>query len=148
MQMFPFYKKSEYIIPLSLLIPDDGIDKSPPLSEIKSMLVSKDVDVDVDVDVEEDKESEVNKEKKIDVATNIDQAEKDRRLKRKNWCKLDETFPVDSEEGRDRIIFLRKLKFLLKYVAGRRSYHNFVTGGCTLNFICAIALPLDLILVS
>ena len=144
MQMFPFYKKSEYIIPLSLLIPDDGIDKSPPLSEIKSMLVSK----DVDVDVEEDKESEVNEEKKIDVATNIDQAEKDRRLKRKNWCKLDERFPVDSEEGRDRIIFLRKLKFLLKYVAGRRSYHNFVTGGCTLNFICAIALPLDLILVS
>ena len=58
----------------------------------------------------------------------------EKRLKRKTWCKLDETFPTDSEEGRQRLIFLRKMKFLFKYVAGRRSFHNFVTGGSILDY--------------
>ena len=116
--------KIEYIIPLSILMPEDGIDKSPSMSDIKAMLASKAEDLE--------KDSVVNIDPTIDIDESGDNDEQERRLKRKTWCKLDQTFPVDSEEGRQRINFLRKLKFLLKYVAGRRSYHNFVTGGSTL----------------
>ena len=105
-------------------MPEDGIDKSPSMSDIKAMLASKAEDLE--------KDSVVNIDPTIDIDESGDNDEQERRLKRKTWCKLDQTFPVDSEEGRQRINFLRKLKFLLKYVAGRRSYHNFVTGGSTL----------------
>ena len=100
------------------------MDKSPSMSDIKAILASKYTAVG--------EEEELNIDLTRDDAEDRENDERERRLKRKTWCKLDETFPVDSEEGRQRIEFLRKLKFLLKYVAGRRSYHNFVTGGSTL----------------
>lgn len=42
---------------------------------------------------------------------------------------MDAMFPLDSELGQSRVHFFRNLKVLLKRVAGRHYYHNYVTGG-------------------
>lgn len=44
---------------------------------------------------------------------------------------MDVLFPIDTEEGQARIESFRKLKALLKKFLGRRSCHNFVTGGAS-----------------
>lgn len=42
---------------------------------------------------------------------------------------MDTMFPVDSEMGQSRVHFFRNLKVLLKRMAGRHYFHNYVTGG-------------------
>ena len=51
--------------------------------------------------------------------------------KERTWCKMDSAFPVDTEEGKVRVDYFRRLKLLLKFLAGKRSFHNFVTGGAS-----------------
>jgi tRNA U38,U39,U40 pseudouridine synthase TruA len=47
-----------------------------------------------------------------------------------NWrCEMDNAFPKYSEEGKARIEYFRKLKKILKKIAGKRSFHNFASGG-------------------
>ena len=47
---------------------------------------------------------------------------------KENSYSMDQEFPLETEEGQIRVAFFRKLKNVLKQVAGRRSYHNYVTG--------------------
>ena len=50
----------------------------------------------------------------------------------RKWCKMDSLFPINTDEGRMRVEYFRRIKYLLKFIAGeRRSYHNFVTGGAS-----------------
>ena len=51
------------------------------------------------------------------------------RYRRRQWCKMEVGFPVETDTGKARIEYFRRLKKLLKYVAGKKSFHNFVTGG-------------------
>ena len=61
-------------------------------------------------------------------------AEKEYRTDYPTWrieSKMDQEFPLTSEEGMKRISFLRLLKYVMKKFNGRHlMLHNFVSGGC------------------
>lgn len=42
---------------------------------------------------------------------------------------MDQRFPADTDEGQIRICFFRKMKRIFKVLAGKKRFHNFVTGG-------------------
>ena len=44
---------------------------------------------------------------------------------------MDQRFPVDTAEGQARIVFFRNLKRIAKMIAGRKSFHNYATGGAS-----------------
>lgn len=52
-------------------------------------------------------------------------------FKENSWGAMDAAFPINTPEGRARVDYFRRLKGLLKYLAGKHSFHNFATGGAS-----------------
>ena len=136
----------EYILPLALIVPPEGAEEKGPTSEeideicgdaakkmqVLSMSSEEKQEVDSrEGEGEEDGDEEDAIEDQYQDRAQGEEESGDREIKyrRRLWCRMEVGFPAETALGRARVEFFRKLKKLLKYVAGRRSFHNFVTGG-------------------
>lgn len=119
----------EYMLPLSHIMPPLGSYQGPDIHEIRKLIQARD-DAEAAIAA-----AALDVETKIcakATATNDLETEPLSQVFRdRTWGKMDALFPIETEEGRSRVDYFRRLKLLLKFVAGKRSFHNFVTGGAS-----------------
>jgi tRNA U38,U39,U40 pseudouridine synthase TruA len=128
-EMFCSQRLYEYVIPLSLLWTEsDGCERGPTHADIKNLLA---------------KRAEVNGRSR----TNDPGDEVEQVFRENSWGAMDAVFPVSTPEGRARVDYFRRLKGLLKFIAGKHCFHNFATGGASpdelvsiIAYICSLVI--------